>query len=220
MSLMHYNPPPHSDLAFQFADEHCLVLLKPAGLLSVPGRGIERQDCLISRVQQYYSDALIVHRLDMSTSGLMVLARGKAMERALSIQFQQRQIHKRYVAVVAGCLAQLKGQIELPLITDWPNRPRQKVDYTQGKAALTRYQVLEYQAGQDCSRLLLEPETGRSHQLRVHLLSLGHPILGDELYAPLEVQQQAERLLLHACELGFYHPVSGVWLEFCAEATF
>lgn len=209
-------PPPHTGLDVLYVDESLLVVDKPAGLLSVPGRGDDKQDCLISRVQAEFPDALIVHRLDMGTSGLMVLARGKAMERALSILFQSRQVHKRYVAVVAGQVQQPYGEINLPLITDWPNRPRQMVSFELGKPSCTRYRVLEYDVASQVTRLELEPVTGRSHQLRVHLQALGHPILGDELYASPQVCAQAERLLLHAAVLSFPHPASSE--SFCIRS--
>lgn len=205
---MPYIAPPDDGLEIVCLDKFLLVVNKPAGLLSVPGRGADKQDCLISRVQREYPDALTVHRLDMSTSGLMLLARGKAMERELSILFQQRKVDKGYQALVTGQFAEESGEIDLPLITDWPNRPRQKVDYEQGKPSQTRYQVLSFDAAQHVSRVALEPITGRSHQLRVHLMALGHAILGDELYATPEVHAQSERLLLHALSLRFVHPVS------------
>lgn len=215
-----YIPPPDNGLDLIHADEYLLVVNKAAGLLSVPGRGPEKQDCLISRVQREYPEALTVHRLDMSTSGLMVLALGKSMERALSILFQQRQVHKRYIAVVAGKPEQESGEIDLPLITDWPNRPRQMVSYEHGKASQTRYQVLSYDAEHNTSRIELEPLTGRTHQLRVHMMSLGHAILGDEFYASEEVFAQAERLLLHAAVLRFAHPVTGETLRFTSSPDF
>ncbi len=181
--MIDYIPPANTGLQILHLDESLIVVDKPAGLLSVPGRGEDKQDCMITRVQAEFPDALIVHRLDMGTSGIMVMARGKAMERALSILFQSRQVHKRYVAVVAGQMPQTCGEINLPLITDWPNRPRQMVSFELGKPSLTRYQVLAYDAVTDTTRVELEPITGRTHQLRVHLQALGHPILGDELYA-------------------------------------
>jgi tRNA pseudouridine32 synthase/23S rRNA pseudouridine746 synthase len=164
---------------------------------------------MITRVQAEFPDALIVHRLDMGTSGIMVMARGKAMERALSILFQTRQVHKHYVAVVAGNVSPRRGEINLPLITDWPNRPRQIVSFVLGKPSQTRYQVLEYDAIHDTSRVDLEPITGRTHQLRVHLQALAHPILGDELYASPVTCSQSVRLLLHAATICFPHPQSG-----------
>lgn len=188
-------------------DAHCIVALKPAGLLAVPGRGEAGRDCLAARVQAGHTDALVVHRLDMATSGLMLFARGVAAQRQLSRAFAQREIHKRYVAVVHGRVAPDEGEIDLPLIADWPNRPLQKVDREHGKPSLTRWRVIDAQA--DRTRLELEPITGRAHQLRVHLLAIGHPILGDALYAPPEVLAAAHRLLLHAAQLRFAHTVSG-----------
>lgn len=185
-----YCPPVDEGLDILYHDEALLVVNKPSGLLSVPGRGVEKQDCLSSRVQVEYPDALIVHRLDMETSGVMVLARNKAVHRQLSMLFQERDVTKRYIAVVDGRIPDASGSIDLPLICDWPNRPRQVVDHEQGKPSLTRYKVLWRDVEQDITRVELEPETGRSHQLRVHLQSLGFPILGDPLYA--NPQQQAK----------------------------
>ena len=206
-----------------YADASLLVVHKPDGLLAVPGRGAEKQDCLARRVQAELTEepeALIVHRLDMATSGLMVLARGKDMHRRLSILFQERQVEKRYTAVVEGSLATPCGKIDLPLIADWPNRPLQKVDFTSGKPSLTHYCVLAYNPAHDSSRLELQPETGRSHQLRVHLLALGHPILGDALYASAAVQAKAHRLLLHADWLAFAHPEHNRLMCFSCPAPF
>ena len=202
------------------ADRALLVINKPSGLLSVPGRGIEKQDCLVSRVQIDYPDALIVHRLDCDTSGLLVLARGKEMHRCLSIGFQDRQVDKRYVAVVDGELATTSGEVNLPLIVDWPNRPLHKVDFVTGKPSLTLYRVLNYNPAGRYSRVELTPETGRTHQLRVHMQALGHPILGDSLYADANVRAKADRLLLHAEYLAFSHPESGERLEFFCAADF
>lgn len=214
---MIYTPPADTGLDLYYLDEYLLVVNKPAGLLSVPGRGEDKQDCLINRVMRAYPDAFIVHRLDMDTSGLLLMARGKAMQSALSILFQQRTVHKRYIAVVGGQLKQAEGEINLPLLLDWPNRPKHKVDFEAGKPSLTRYRLLSYAAEADLSRVELEPFTGRSHQLRVHLMSLGHPIVGDELYAPPELNAKAERLLLHAWQLGFQHPMTQIALQFeCA----
>lgn len=215
-----YLPPPDTGLDMVYADDYLLIVNKPAGLLSVPGRGPEKQDCLLSRVQREFPAALTVHRLDMCTSGLMVLALGKAMERALSILFQQRKVEKRYIAVVDGKPEADSGEIDLPLITDWPNRPRQMVSYEHGKPSQTRYRVLAYDQNTDASRVELEPLTGRTHQLRVHMMRLGHAILGDEFYASPEVYAKAERLLLHAMELGFEHPVSDERISFEAEPDF
>ncbi|CAG0905610.1 unnamed protein product [Darwinula stevensoni] len=215
-----YIPPPDRGLEMIYRDEALLVVNKPAGLLSVPGRGEDKQDCLLSRVRYEYPEALSVHRLDMSTSGLMILARSKVLERALSIQFQQRKVHKRYLAVVTGQPQPDRGEIDLPLITDWPNRPRQKVDYDIGKPSQTRYRVLAFDAANHCSRVELEPVTGRSHQLRVHMMARGHAILGDELYATPAVYAQADRLLLHAQALRFTHPVTGEVLSLASDVPF
>jgi tRNA pseudouridine32 synthase/23S rRNA pseudouridine746 synthase len=185
-----------------FANEDLLLINKPSGLLSVPGRGPDKQDCAIQRVQQCHPEALIVHRLDMATSGLLLLARGAAMQRSLSMAFEARRVHKRYIALLEGELAGPdEGEVDLPLITDWPNRPRQKIDHQIGKASLTRYRVLSRSAGQ--TRVELEPVTGRTHQLRVHMLALGHPIMGDALYgAQVESGDAPARLFLHACSLA------------------
>jgi tRNA pseudouridine32 synthase/23S rRNA pseudouridine746 synthase len=193
-------------LAFVFVDDHLVVLDKPAGMLSVPGRGADKHDCAATRVQQRFADALIVHRLDMATSGLLLMARGAPVQRLLSIAFERRAIGKRYVAVVRGRLPADSGDIDLPLAADWPRRPRQKVDPREGKPSLTRYRCLAHDAAADTTRVLLEPVTGRSHQLRVHLAALGNPIVGDALYGAGE---PAPRLMLHASELSFPHPASG-----------
>jgi len=199
-----------------YRDDSLLIVNKPAGLLSVPGRGADKQDCLSARLQQEFPDALIVHRLDMATSGLMVFARGVEMQRRLSQMFREREVQKRYVAVVAGKVEAARGEIDLPLIVDWPNRPRQKVDHASGKHSLTHYSLLAYDADSNTSRLELEPVTGRSHQLRVHLGAIGYPILGDMLYGG----RAAERLLLHAQSLSFAHPSDGKPLHFVCEPPF
>jgi len=202
------------------ADAHCIVALKASGLLSVPGLGEHGQDCLAARVQSVRADALIVHRLDMATSGLMLFGRGLEAQRALSRAFAARTVRKRYVAIVAGRLPADAGEIDLPLSADWPNRPRQQVDTAHGKPSLTRWRVLAVDAAQGTTRLELEPVTGRAHQLRVHLRAIGHPILGDALYAPPEVCARADRLLLHASSLGFAHPASGAALQFESAPPF
>jgi tRNA pseudouridine32 synthase/23S rRNA pseudouridine746 synthase len=210
------------DLPCWHVDDSLLVLDKPAGLLSVPGRGPDKQDCASARAQARWADALIVHRLDMATSGLLLMARGTEMQRVLSIAFAQRDVRKRYVAVVHGHLAHDTGEIEAPLLTDWPNRPRQIV-HPDGKPSLTRWQVLARSSdaqGRPITRLSLEPVTGRSHQLRVHLQSIGHAIVGDALYAPSDLQQAAPRLLLHASELALTHPRSGAALQWGSPAPF
>ena len=197
-------------------DEHLVVTDKPAGLLAVPGRGEAGIDNLSTRVQALYANALVVHRLDMATSGLLLFARGATVQRRLSQAFADRQVHKVYVAVVEGVLLLDEGEITAPLAADWPNRPRQKVDLLQGKASLTRWRVLA--RGSDHTRLALEPVTGRSHQLRVHLQHIGHPVRGDALYAPAPLQ--APRLLLHAEQLAFTHPATGQAMRFQSPAPF
>lgn len=213
------------DFEVVYADESLLVLNKPAGLLSVPGRGEDKQDCLSSRVQRHYPDALIVHRLDMATSGLMLMARGTAQQRALGKSFEHREVHKRYVAVVDGRLLPAEsadgwGLVDLPIAVDWPRRPLRIIDVERGKPSQTRWQVAAFDEGMNSTRVALEPITGRSHQLRVHLQALGHPILGDALYAPEAVQAKATRLLLHACALQLRHPANGTVLSFESAPDF
>ncbi len=206
------------------ADDCLLVLNKPSGLLSVPGKGADKQDCLSTRVQQVYADALIVHRLDMATSGVMVMARGPEMQRKLSHAFATRQVFKLYEAVVHGRPSAQAGDgwgvIDLPIAVDWPNRPLRIIDSVLGKPSMTRWRVHSHDECANSTRLRLEPLTGRSHQLRVHLQALGHPILGDMLYAPLNVQACAGRLLLHACALQFVHPASGLPVKFESAPPF
>jgi tRNA pseudouridine32 synthase/23S rRNA pseudouridine746 synthase len=197
------------------------VLNKPSGLLSVPGRGEDKQDCLSTRVQAQFADALVVHRLDMATSGLLVMARGLDAQRTVSAAFERRQVHKRYTAVVAGLLPMCADWqcIDLPILVDWPRRPLRTI-HAQGQASQTRWRCVAHDARSQTSRLELEPLTGRSHQLRVHLQALGHPIVGDALYAPPPVRAQAPRLLLHACALGLAHPTSGVPFHWDCPAEF
>lgn len=220
MSATPYLPPPRSPLDYLHADATLVVVSKPSGLLSVPGRGADKADCLVDRVRADFPDALTVHRLDLETSGLIVLARTREAHRDLSIQFERRAVAKRYLAVVDGLVANAAVEIDLPLITDWPNRPLQKVDFELGKPSLTRYRVLDRDRAGDRSRVELEPVTGRSHQLRVHLMSIGHPILGDPLYGGQQARGKAGRLLLHASSLAFRHPESGVDLRFSSPAPF
>jgi tRNA pseudouridine32 synthase/23S rRNA pseudouridine746 synthase len=199
-----------------FSDDAIVVVDKPAGMLSVPGRGADKQDCAASRVQALHADARVVHRLDMATSGLLVMARGADAQRRLGDAFARREVRKRYVAVVHGRLSAAHGEIDLPLVADWPHRPRQKVDAEHGKPSLTRYRVLSVDEASGTSRVALEPVTGRSHQLRVHLLAIGHPIVGDTLYgAPA-----APRLMLHASELAFAHPLTQAPLRWCSDVPF
>lgn len=192
-------------------DGHLLLVRKPDLLLSVPGKHPLNKDCLISRLQVDYPSARTVHRLDLDTSGIMVIALTRRAESALGRLFQERRVEKDYVAVVDGAVADDAGEIDLPIAPDWERRPRQKVCAATGRAALTRYRVLE--RADDRTRLLLTPVTGRSHQLRLHLAAIGHPILGCDLYAPEPVLAKAPRLLLHASRLAFPHPVSGARLE-------
>ena len=208
-----------------YADDALLILDKPAGLLSVPGRGPDKQDCLSARVQARYPEALVVHRLDMGTSGLVVMARSPAAQRTLGDAFAARQVHKRYEALVDGHLpldpAGVWAVIDLPLILDWPNRPRSIVDPVHGKPSTTRWRALAHVPGQrPATRLALEPVTGRSHQLRVHLCALGHAILGDPLYASADVAAYTPRLMLHACTLALAHPTSGQPLQFTSPVPF
>ena len=241
-----------------FEDHALLVLDKPSGLLSVPGKGEGKQDCLSARVQAHYPDALIVHRLDMATSGVMLMARGAQVQRVLSLAFATRDILKRYCAVVQGAIvdsatvgsaddgsAEIQAEsgaafaslqavdhwavIDLPIALDWPNRPLRIIDADHGKPSVTRWRLAPHaeHPGTLCfdqsapfSRLELAPVTGRSHQLRVHLAALGHPILGDTLYAPLPVQARASRLLLHACALSLAHPLTGQSMIFKSTVPF
>lgn len=215
-----YLPPPDTGLAILHLDEDLIALDKPSGLLSVPGRGEAARDSLAVRVQQRFPEALTVHRLDMETSGVIVMARSKSAHRSLSISFERRETAKRYIAVIAGLLDSDEGQVDLPLIADWPNRPLQKVDFELGKPSLTHYRVLNRDRSSGHSRIALEPVTGRSHQLRVHMLSIGHPILGDALYAPPAVRDAAPRLMLHAELLQLRHPRSGELLDLSAPSPF
>jgi len=198
-----------------YVDDHILIIDKPAGLLSVPGRS--EPDCVVTRLQVDFPDALTVHRLDMATSGVMVFAHRPEVQRILSMAFAARQVTKRYIAVIAGETPD-EGEVDLPLITDWPNRPRQMVDHAIGKPSLTRYRTLS--RGEATSRVELEPVTGRSHQLRVHMMAIGHPILGDEFYAPPVVFSQASRLLLHAQSLSLPHPHTGETMTFTSAPGF
>ncbi|MCM2294941.1 RluA family pseudouridine synthase [Rhodoferax sp.] len=210
------------DFSILFADEALLVLDKPAGLLCVPGKGEDKQDCLSSRVQQHFVDARVVHRLDMATSGLLVMARGALAQRVLNDAFAKRQVHKRYVAIVDGLLtppATDWGVIDLPIWLDWPNRPKRIID-AQGKPSHTRWRVLSQNVKEQTTRLELEPVTGRSHQLRVHLQALQHPILGDTLYGMPASLSKVNRLLLHATRLELTHPVSLQTMVFVSDPPF
>ena len=218
-----------------YADDQLLFIDKPTGLLSVPGKLAANKDCLISRVQQghnvigeqsgkmandAYPEARIVHRLDMDTSGVMVLALNADCHRALSRQFEQRQTEKQYCAKVFGLVADDYGSIELPIISDWPNRPLQKICADTGKHAITRYQVISRNQADQSSRLLLKPVTGRSHQLRIHLAAIDHPILGCSFYAHPQARSASKRLLLHASQLTINHPINDKALTINSPAPF
>ena len=211
-----YNPP-QDPLVVLHEDAQLLVLDKPAGLLSVPGKGAHLADCLISRAQAAFPDALLVHRLDRDTSGVMVFAMKPAAQRHLGLQFEKRQVKKTYVARVWGQLEPKDGTVDAPLIVDWPNRPRQKIDWDTGKPAVTDWTVQRYE--DHATRVRLFPQTGRSHQLRVHMLSLGHPILWDPFYATGEALD-APRLMLHATELRLRHPEGGRGMRFVSKPPF
>ncbi|KAF0815228.1 Ribosomal large subunit pseudouridine synthase A [Andreprevotia sp. IGB-42] len=214
-----YQPPAHTGLDLVHADDHIVVVIKPAGLLAVPGRGEDKADCLLSRVQLEYPDAMTVHRLDMDTSGLVIFGRGPLMQRDLSVAFMDRQVDKRYVAVVGGEIA-ADGEVNLPLIVDWPNRPLHHVNFETGKPSHTRFWRVAFDAASNSSRVDLEPVTGRTHQLRIHMQAIGHPMLGDTLYGGPEWSPRAPRLLLHARLLSLQHPVSGAAMTFDAPAPF
>ncbi len=216
--LLNYNPPMTPYLSIVYQDDDLLIVNKPSGLLTVPGKDPKHADCLIARINRVFPTAKIVHRLDMATSGIICLAMHKEAHRNLSIQFQDRKTAKRYIARVFGKLEQETGSVDLPLICDWPNRPKQMVDHDNGKPSLTHFKVLEYE--QNATRVELTPITGRSHQLRVHMLSLGHPILGDKLYAHPEAFAMAPRLQLHAEMLTLAHPANGETLIFEAAPEF
>lgn len=212
---------PYLDIIYQ--DDDFIVLNKASGILSVPGRLPEHQDCLQNRVQRVLPTATIVHRLDMATSGLMIMALNKPAHVAISRQFEQRKTKKTYLARVFGLVELNEGSVDLPLICDWPNRPKQKVDHENGKQSLTHYRVLSKSdvAEEQASTLVeLTPVTGRSHQLRVHMLALGHPILGDRLYASTQALAMKNRLQLHALNLSLFHPSTEQPMTFNAPCPF
>lgn len=204
-------------------DADLLVLDKPSGLLCVPGRGADKQDCLSARAQQRWPDALVVHRLDMATSGLVLMARGPQMQRALSQSFAEQKIDKRYEAVVDGLLpggSEHWHEIDAPIAADWPRRPLRVIDPVHGKPSLTRWRVKVALPAHGATHLELAPQSGRTHQLRVHLAHIGHPILGDALYGSEDVHPRAPRLLLHATRLELVHPLGGQHLCFESPAPF
>ncbi|MDQ2066274.1 RluA family pseudouridine synthase [Xinfangfangia sp. CPCC 101601] len=209
--------PPDVPLSILYEDRHILVLDKPSGLLSVPGKLEGRQDCLVSRLQAERWDALLVHRLDCDTSGVIIFARTKDAQGFLGQEFEKRRAKKSYIARVAGEIAGESGHIDLPLGADWPNRPRQMVDHDNGRPAQTDWQVIGRAKGE--TRVKLTPHTGRSHQLRVHMLALGHPILGDPIYAS-GAALEAPRLMLHAHTLALHHPETREMVAFEAPVPF
>ena len=214
-----YIPPADCGLEVIYCDNYLVAVSKPCGLLSVPGRGEDKIDSMSIRVQAEYPDALVAHRLDRDTSGLLIFPRGAKVHRQLSLMFEQREMQKSYVAVVMGKLEPLQGEVNMPMMVDWPNRPRHMVDSVNGKPARTRYQVQSYDAENNTSRVALEPITGRTHQLRVHMLALGHPIIGDTLYGG-NTNGILPRLLLHAYTMDFTHPVSGEKLKLISPLPF
>lgn len=208
--------PPNDPLEVLYEDHELIAVVKPAGLLSVPGKGAHLADCLMARVEAAFPTALLVHRLDRDTSGVMIFAATPHAQRHLGLQFEKRQVKKTYIARVHGRLAEDHGIIDLPLIVDWPNRPRQMVCHDTGKQAITEYKRLK--ADEMESRVRLMPKTGRSHQLRVHMAALGHPILGDPFYSGNA--ETFPRMMLHAQELRLRHPDGGRGMRFFAKAPF
>ncbi|MEP0175509.1 MAG: RluA family pseudouridine synthase [Paraglaciecola sp.] len=218
MAIVNYSPPtkPYLDIVYQ--DDDIVLLNKPSEILSVPGKAKEHFDSLQTRVQTVFPTATVVHRLDMATSGLMLMALNKPAHRHISKQFELRETSKTYQAIVYGLVEGETGDVNLPLICDWPNRPKQMVDYERGKKALTHWRVVERYS--QSTRVELTPVTGRSHQLRVHMLSLNHPIIGDRLYAHKDALKMAPRLNLHAAALSFRHPLTEQALEFKTPIPF
>lgn len=212
-----YNPP-DVPLSILHHDSALLIVDKPAGLLSVPGKDPGKEDCLIDRLRRVFPEVLLVHRLDCDTSGVMVFALTKAAQGNLGQQFEKRQTKKIYVARLAGRLEPKEGTVDLPLCVDWPNRPRQHVNHEIGKPAITDYRVVRYDG--NTTRVRLMPQTGRSHQLRVHMLELGHPILGDQIYAEGADRNAHPRMMLHAESLRLRHPETGKSVTFSAPAPF
>ena len=209
--------PPDDPLEILHVDHELLIVAKPSGLLSVPGKGPELADCLMSRLQAAYPEALLVHRLDRDTSGVMVFALTPHAQRHLGLQFEKRQVRKTYVARVFGEMAEKTGTVDLPLAVDWPNRPRQRVDHENGRPAQTDWRVQRIGDGE--TRVRLYPKTGRSHQLRVHMLEIGHPILGDPFYASGAAREHP-RLMLHSENLRLRHPDGGKGMSFSSKAPF
>lgn len=208
--------PSQSPLSYIYTDEDFIIVDKPSGLLSVPGK--TEPDCLEARIRVEYPESLTVHRLDMATSGVMVFARNANAQRHVGLQFEKRMTEKTYIARVWKRVENDEGEVNLPLITDWPNRPRQMICHERGKPSLTQWEVIERE--EQATRLALYPKTGRSHQLRVHMLAIGHPILGDRLYAHENAFKAASRLQLHAHKLKLRKPTGGEWIEFTSPCPF
>ncbi|MDH5722492.1 MAG: pseudouridine synthase [Alphaproteobacteria bacterium] len=213
-----YDPPPSSGHEVIYADEFILIANKPENLLSVPGRGEDMAECLESRVRKVFPEAIIVHRLDMMTSGVMIMARSKDVLRNIGLQFEERKVSKTYIAKLWGHVPEASGVISKPMRCDWPNRPRQMIDFEQGKEAVTRWELLGHEG--PYSRVKLLPETGRTHQLRVHMQDLGYPILGDDFYGHEESLKASDRLNLHAQDITFHHPEDGRLVTFRVDCPF
>ncbi len=219
MALIEYNPPQEPWLDLVYRDDYIAVVNKPSGLLSVPGNQLQYYDSAMSRVKERYGFCEPAHRLDMATSGILLFALSKAADRELKRQFREREPKKYYQALVWGHVEQDHGVVELPLICDWENRPRQKICFERGKRAVTFYDVLQRYPN-NTTRIKLTPITGRSHQLRLHMLALGHPILGDKFYAHPQAKELSPRLCLHAESLQIQHPITGETMEFTAPVGF
>ena len=219
MALIEYNPPQEPWLDLVYRDDYIAVVNKPSGLLSVPGNQPQYYDSALSRVKEKYGFCEPAHRLDMATSGILLFALSKAADRELKRQFREREPKKYYQALVWGHVEQDHGVVELPLICDWENRPRQKICFERGKRAVTFYDVLQRYPN-NTTRVKLTPITGRSHQLRLHMLALGHPILGDKFYAHPQAKALSPRLCLHAESLQIQHPITGETMEFTAPVGF
>ena len=209
------------NLEIIYQDEHLIAVNKPSGMLSVPGRGEHKQDCVVARLQQHMPEIRVVHRLDCHTSGVMLLAIGPDTQRQLSRLFHDREVDKRYVALVHGMVEQNSGTVDIPMRGDPDDRPRQIIDYFKGKHAQTQWRLLEFEnhAGEHLSRLMLQPVTGRTHQLRVHCMAMGHPIVGDRLYSE-PAHGSAKRMMLHAEQLEFIHPVTSESMCLVSECEF
>ncbi|MFZ7282300.1 bifunctional tRNA pseudouridine(32) synthase/23S rRNA pseudouridine(746) synthase RluA [Avibacterium avium] len=219
MALIDYNPPQEPWLDVIYHDNHILLVNKPSGLLSVPGNQPQYYDSAMSRVKEKYGFCEPAHRLDMATSGILLFAMSKLADKELKRQFREREPKKSYQALVWGHLAQDSGTVNLPLICDWENRPRQKICFELGKSAVTKFEVLQ-RLPNNSTRVKLTPITGRSHQLRLHMLALGHPILGDKFYAQPQAKAMSPRLCLHAQSLQIRHPLTGEIMDFTADVPF